>query len=181
MDIPSAQPANLNFLRQNGFRFHLKRLPHVNYFTQSAVLPGVTLQATEIGYPQAVVPVPGGRLIWEPYDLSFRVDEDMKNYLEILDWLNGLGRPTSSTQIDALVSTTEQKKRGRSIPISSLVSDGTLFIQTNHHNNNLEVTFMDLWPTGITPLRFSVGESTIETIEATVTFRYRYYTVKKMN
>ena len=85
------QPENANFLSPLGFRFIVDKLPNVNYFCQSAGPPAVALTELSLPNPLLNLPFAGTKLDYSPFDIRFRVDEDMKNYLEIYDWLVGLG------------------------------------------------------------------------------------------
>ena len=85
MSITDNQPDNLNPLSPLGFRFQIKRIPHVNYFCQSVVLPTITMNPVEMQTsPFGVLPRPGDRLIYDPFTIRFRADEDLKNYIETL-------------------------------------------------------------------------------------------------
>ena len=41
------------------------------------------------------IPVPGDKLTYADLTLSFFVDEDLENYIEVHNWLRGLGFPES--------------------------------------------------------------------------------------
>ena len=92
----ASDPTNKNFLGQTGFRLVLERTPTMNYFSQSASLPAISLGAANIVNPLIDYPLPGEKLTFSPFNISFRVDEDLKNYIEIYDWLVGLGSPSST-------------------------------------------------------------------------------------
>ena len=94
----ASDPTNKNFLGQTGFRLVLDRTPTTNYFSQSASLPGISIGTTNNITPFTDYPLPGEKLTFSPFTLTFRVDEDMKNYVEAYDWLVGMGSPTSFDQ-----------------------------------------------------------------------------------
>ena len=82
MALQGCQPDNKNFLSPVGFQFSIQKLPHVNYFCQSANIPDITLSQTELNNPFVNLPSPGTKLTFGALDITFRVDEDMKNYIK---------------------------------------------------------------------------------------------------
>ena len=85
MAVTDNQPTNLNPLSPLGFRFQIKRIPNINYFCQSVVLPTITMNPIEMqSTPFGIIPRPGDRLMYDPFTLRFRVDEDLKNYIKEL-------------------------------------------------------------------------------------------------
>ena len=159
---------NVNFLSPLGFRFQLNRAPNVEYFCQAATLP--TISMTEILQPNplAQIPRPGDRLSYEPFSLRFRVDENMKNYLEIHNWLIGLTAPNKLKQYADLV-------KGPGI-----LSDGSIMVLTSNQNPSIRIAFEDMFPLSLSPLAFDVTQTDIEYLEAEVAFRYRQFTIENL-
>ena len=174
------QPENQNFLSPLGFRFIIDKLPIVNYYCQTASLPSVSLQETEIPNPLVRIPLAGTKLTYAPLDIRFRVDEDMKNYLEIYNWMSGLGTPESTDQYKALNQTAAVPSAGTSKigPVmQGIFSDGSIVIMTSSQNPNKRVQFVDLYPINLSPLQFDVTGTDVAYLEADVTFNYRSFTV----
>ena len=74
-------------------------MPHVNYFTTSANIPDMTLgQIDTIDNTFIKLPVPGDKLTFGLLTIRFRVDEDLKNFSEVYDWMIGLGYPDNFQQ-----------------------------------------------------------------------------------
>lgn len=164
-------PTNKNFLGQTGFRLILDRTPNVNYFSQSASLPGISLSAPEVTTPFVDYPLPGTKLQYSPFTIAFRVDEDMKNYLEIYNWLVGLGFPDNFDQYKNFEQASVNQRN---------LSDATLSILSSKYNPNLRVKFQNMFPESISELQFSTTAADIDYLEATVTFRYTLYTVESL-
>jgi hypothetical protein len=177
MVATSNQPENRNYLSALGFRFILNRTPNTNYFVQNVRLPTLTLGQFDIDDPFVKLPTPGTKLSFEPLDITFLVDEDMTNYLELHDWLRGLGFPESFDQYGNLV---RQNQTSPSQKNSAVFSDGTLMVLSSHQNANIKVTFEDMFPIALSDLTFDSTLTDIEYLRATVTFRYRLYSIEKM-
>lgn len=168
------QPDNLDALQQNKFRFTLRRLPHVNYFCREATLPSLDISSSSIPTPFRQSPFPEVKLTYEQtFNITFTVDEDLKNYLEIHDWMVGLGFPDNFGQYKRLVE--EQSDTIHIRNQGHPWSDATLIIQTNHQNKNLEVAFESCFPVSLSGLTFTSRIDSIEHIDATASFRYSKY------
>ena len=104
----------------------------------------------------------------------------MKNYLEIYDWLVGLGTPEDTDQYVKLQA--ENKRPTSAISkigpgVAGVYSDAALVIMTSSQNPNKRIKFDDIYPTNLSPLQFDVTGSDVAYLEADVTFRYRSFTV----
>ena len=72
------QIENRNFLSPIGFKFLLAKYPKVDYFCQSASLPGMTLGIQQQPTPFRSLPLEGF-LEYEPLTINFLVDENLEN------------------------------------------------------------------------------------------------------
>lgn len=170
-------PDNINMLGQNGFQFAIKRLPTMNYFAQSVSIPAISMNAIETPTPFAWIPRPGDRLTYEPLSVTFKVDEDLKNYFEIQKWLVGLGHPDSLDQTRKLSEDIRNSSVGKR-PIgtsTTFVSDAVLSVLTSAKNLNVNIFFYDCFPISLTELAFTSTNTTIDYLEATAVFKYRKY------
>lgn len=170
MAVLDNQPDNPNFLSQSGFRLDLTRMPSVNFWVTAASLPTVDLGFIDVGTPFVRLPTPGVNITFGDFNVTFKVDEDMRNYTEMLDWFYQLGFPDSFEQYTA----------GRISPDTQGYSDGTLMIMSSKYNPNIEVTFEDMFPILMSQLDFTYDASDIEYLTCTVTFRYKKFTLKKL-
>ena len=97
--MPAGQPDNRNFLSPTGFKFTLKRVPKVSFFCNSANIPDLTLGvATQPTYLKDI-DIPGDKIIFGDLNLRFLVDENLENYMELQNWMRGLGYPESLKEI----------------------------------------------------------------------------------
>ena len=104
----------------------------------------------------------------------------MKNYLEIYNWMTGLGTPVDIDQYKALNETGSRTTAGTGKMgnvMKGVFSDGTLVVLTSAQNPNKRIQFVDLYPINLSPLQFDVTGTDVAYIEADVTFNYRSFTV----
>lgn len=163
-------PANKNFLSPLGFRFNLTRAPNLNFNVQDVRIPGLQLSQTETATPFVTIPN-ASHITYSPLSVTFRVSEDLDDYLEIHNWMVGLGAPVTFDQYKAL----------KSIPPGnpqSIYSDITLLIMNSSMRANLSVVFKDTFPISIGDLQFNTTDTDVNYMQCTVDFRYLNYTIK---
>lgn len=167
------QVTNRNFLSPLNFRFQLKRAPHVNFFVQKVNLPGLSLPDIDVTNPLIRVPYPGDHLQYDELEVSFKVDEDLKNYMEIHEWIRALGKRTFN----------EYKTIATANPLAGggSRSDISLLVLTSNRNANYEVVFKDAFPTRLSSIDFATTDDDVDYIEASATFRYVTYDITKVS
>jgi len=170
------QPDNTQFLSPLGFNFMIKKLPNTNYFVQSVNVPSV--QATDVVMPTPFTNIPtiGDRLNYSEFQLSFKVDEDMTNYIELYDWLLQLHFPEDFAQAKNIY----QKQNNVDFLADGPYSDATLTILNSAMNPNKEVIFEDCYPIALSDLQFSTTAASVDYIECQATFRYRMFRILNM-
>lgn len=170
--LPSSQPSNRNFLIPNSFQFSIERTPTIGFFGSIINVPGMTLGVANQGSYLKSIPRPGEILEFEDLELTFFIDEDLQNYLEIDKWLRGLGFPDSLEQIYNLQD--EGTKGGVSLDI---YSDATLVINNNQQQPAFQIKFKDLFPYYLSPLEFNTQVGDVEYLQARVGFKYLIYDI----
>ena len=164
------QPINTSFLSPIGFKFQLNNFPEVNYFCQSATLPGVSISSISVPTPLKAIDIAGDEVAFEELSIKFIVDENMKNWLSIYDWIIGLGFPTKVAQ-------EKYKKLSEN---SELTTDATLTVLTSNMNPQLNFVFRECFPTNLSSIAFDSGGTDIDYVTADVSFRYDVYTVENL-
>jgi len=109
------------------------------------------------------IKLPGDDFQFDDLSVSFIVDEDMKNWLEINNWMRDVSNVEDFTEY-------KTNKSDR-------VSDCTLHILTSGKNENVRYVFKDCWPRSLTGIDFDSSVSDIEPPTATVVFAYTTYSI----
>ncbi len=152
---------NTNFLSPIGFALGIVKLPGVGFKAQKVNLPGITMQSAQQFTPFTDAPVPGDKIVWEPFSIDFMVDSDMSNYLAIWSWMIGLGFPNEYAEfIDGA---------NRNLVH---MSDG--FLQILGANNAIvkTVKFHDMFPVSLNAISFQSTDSDVIYIQGTALFEY---------
>ena len=179
-NIFDKQIQNRNFLSPTGFKFTLNRAPKVAFFSNSANIPGMTLGvAIQPSYLKDI-DTPGDKIVFDDFTLRFLVDEDLKNYMEIHNWIRGLGYPDSLKDIYDLQNQQEYVDMSKSKTMN-IYSDGTLTILSSGLTPNFKIKFNDLWPYNLSALNFDATDTDIEYFTADVTFKYTIYQITDLD
>jgi len=161
-------PTNKSFLSNNKYEFVIDRLPHVTFFIQSVVIPDVSLVGTQVSSPYVSVPIPGNILNYGELQVTYIMDEDMRAWREIYDWMYNLGNPESKNKIGDLTQTLGRR--------NSVTSDASLLVKSNANNPRVKFTFKDMFPTTLGGVTLSSAEGQ-EFITSTISFLYSHYNV----
>lgn len=164
---------NKNFLSPLNFKFQLKRAPYVNFFIQRINIPGMSLQQVETTNPFINVAYAGDHLRYDTLEMTFKVDEDLQNYLEMHNWLRAQGKLSFSEYKD-LASVQPFTGEG-------LKSDVSLTVLTSNKRANYEIVFKDAFPLSISGIEFNTTDEDVQHILASVSLRYLNYDILKVN
>lgn len=171
---------NRNFLQPTGFRFQVARAPKVSFFGNSVNIPGMVLRTTT--QPTAGlkdIDLPGEIIDFEDLTLRFLVDEELQNYIEIQNWIRGLGFPESLDEIYKLQKERFGTARDGNTRTMNIYSDGTLTILDAMQNESFKVKFQDLFPFSLSTIQFDATVGDTEFFTAEVSFKYLNYSIVK--
>jgi hypothetical protein len=171
-----SQIDNRNFLSPTGFKFALTRTPKVAFFCNQANIPDLNLGvATQPSYLKDL-DTPGDKIIFGDLNLRFLVDENLENYMQIQNWIRGLGFPEKLSQFadleeNGLVKGNYLKDR------QNIYSDGTLQVLSSSQLPNFQVIFKDLFPYSLSTVTFDSTDTDIQYFTADVGFKYTIYDI----
>lgn len=170
----SQQPTNLNYLSPLGFRMTINRLPGVSFFCQKVSLPSIVLPTVTVPTPFVNIPMHGDRLQYGDLAVDFKVDEDMRNWSEIVDWIFGLSYPESFDQHAALAANGRSTGRG-------VASDGSIVVLTSAKNPNIVFNFKDLLPISISPTTMTATDTGVNHVTASVSFNFLNFSITRLS
>lgn len=178
---------NRSFVSQLNFSLAINRLPNTIFDVQSTSIPGISLGFTTVETPFANIPYPGDHLEYGDLNITFKVDEKFNNWLEIFKWLTGLGFTKTFSDYADLKSGIQKNLQGLALlqskqvdvsrKIGNIFSPITLTVLTSHKNPLIEFTFVDAFPTSLSPIEFNTTDATVDYLTATASFKYTSYGV----
>ena len=170
MSVLQALPSNLSYLSPAGFKFTLGRYPDVNYFCQTASLPGVSISTIPFITPLKDLDAPGDEVTFDDLTIRFIVDENMHNWLSIWEWINMLGYSTEKLA----------KERDKRDLVGELSTEAVLTVLTSNMNPQLNFTFQEVFPISLSAIEFDSTLTDIEYVTADVTFKYDIYEIQNL-
>lgn len=177
---PGTPIENRNFLSPTGFKFALKRSPAAAFFCNQANIPSLDLGIAQQTSYLKDIDIPGDKIVFGDLTLRFLVDEDLFNYMEIQNWIRGLGYPEKLSQLSDLDKsgkiTGNFAKRGENI-----YSDATLQVLSNSLVPKFQVMFKDVFPYSLSTITFDATDTDVEYFTAEVSFKYTIYTLSDMS
>ena len=172
---------NRNFLSPVGFKFTVSNMRGVDFFCQSASIPSINMESADTGTRYNKLRHPGDELYYEDLYIKFLVDENLKNYYQVHDWMREIATPYSSKEfkfgrgtlesINARIGEAEQRKYNP----DQWKCDCSLFILSSNYQPVSEFVFRDAFPISLTTLNFDAGVPDINYFTAEVVMRYNYY------
>jgi len=166
------QIGNRNFLSPIGFKFTLSKNPKIVFFCNTARIPEINLgTAIQPAYLKDI-DVPGEKLTYGDFSLSFLVDENMQNYMAVHNWMTGLGFPETAQEFKNLTTDDDGVRN-----LNQQFSDGSLHILNSNFRDVAIVKFKDLFPISLTSLDFEASDTDINYFTAEVTFKYTVYNI----
>ena len=193
-NIINREPSKRDYASPVQFRFKMTKLPLVEFFIQSANLPGISLGSAQQNTPLYDIPIPGDKISYSSLDLSFIVDENLNNYKEIHDWLLGLGFPNNHTQFADLQTTGSDRFPGSTKDTATIgkqprgplaeggtYSDATLTVLNSKNIAKTEIRFQNVYPTSLSSLSYDVRQTDIDYIQANVSFQYMNYDIVQIS
>ena len=176
---PGTPIDNRNFLSPTGFKFGLKRSPGVAFFCNQANIPSLDLGVAEQPSYLKDIPLPGDKMQFGDLNLRFLVDEDLVNFMEIQNWMRGLGFPESLAEFNDLKNEAILGPMGKST--DDVYSDATLQILSSNLIPKFQVVFNDLFPYSLSTVTFDATDTDIEYFTADVSFKYTLYQITDLS
>lgn len=159
-----------NFLSPLGFALKIKRLPNVEFFVQGASVPGVTMGTTTSATPFKSIHLAGDKLEYDTFNATIRVDEDMKSYEELLNWMVGLTKPNSYGEYKTLQTSDD-----------GLYSDASLIILNSNQNANIEFSFKKVFPISISSMNMDITAQGLSYVTCEVTFQHNGFELHRLH
>jgi hypothetical protein len=166
-------PINKNFLSPLNFTFVLKRSPNLNFFVQSINIPSLSLGSFMGPSPLLNIPYSGDHIEYSNLQVQFKIDENFQNYMEIFNWIKGLGYPENQTEYQYLSKQPKTTGAGLKSEISLIISDAI-------KNPNYEIVFTDCFPIDLSEINFQTTDDSVNYVSAVVTFKYTYFNIMKL-
>ena len=193
-NVINREPSKSDYASPIQFRFKCTKLPLVEFFVQSASIPGISLGTAQQNTPLIDVPLPGDKVTFNSLDISFLVDENLNNFKEIHDWILGLGFPDNHTQFQNLQSAGSDRFPGSTRSTAAtgtntpqplneggIYSDAILTVLNSKNIAKTEIRFKNVYPTSLGSLNYDVRATDVDYLNASVSFNYMNYDIVQIS
>jgi len=177
MTTQTRNPTNKDLLQSTKFQLIFTALPGITYFCQSVNLPGVSLSEVPRNTPFIDLYVPGEKLQYDVLNITFLVDEDLRAWEQLHDWIRALTFPTDFkeyTQLPRITSRSYPREQPQ-------YADAAFTVYTNKNNPNLRFKFKDLFPTTLSSIQFNASDTADNIITADASFRFSYFNIERLD
>ena len=150
---------SLNLLK---YKFKLSRTPEIEYRAQTVSVPGFSIGSADMPTRLGLRVPFAGNAQYEDFSVTFLVGENLRDYLEIFNWMTSIAHPNDLSEYPRSEADT--------------VSDVSVLVLNSSNRGIFDIKFTDAFPISLTSLDFDSTLSDVQYAQATVTFRYnRYY------
>ena len=191
-DALNRQPTVFDYSQQSQFKVFLPLFPTTEWFVVRANVPGVSLGQAVQTTPMIDMPIIGDKLTYDDFYVTFLVDEELKNYTEMHDWLINCAAPETRSQfqgkarpdgipqrpqteiMDLILGNVKSSDR-------DLYSNLDLFIMSSKNNPVVKIQMVEAFPISPTNIEYSHQESDVSYAECTATFAFSYFTISTIS
>ena len=163
--------------------------PTTEWFVVRCNIPSVTLGQADQYTPFVDIAVVGDKLQYGDFNITFIVDEQLKNYMEMYNWVKNIGFPFEHEQFNKLdrpdfTNRSGGQKYNPEKDTYSKVNDSDLYTDILLHimssKNNLVATceIYEAFPTTLGSIEYSQQETDMTYAQCEVGFAYTWFDVK---
>lgn len=151
-------------LLEGNFIFIMNSISKTAFAVQSVELPAVTLtERLNTNYGSVDYSTPGEKLIYDKLNLQFLVDENLDNFNEVLDWMNGIVEPNKG-ELNTDLSKTD---------------DGVLMVLNKKKKIVKTYRFHNCFPTTVGPVSFNTTSAENSSAVSLLSLAYSHYTCEQ--
>lgn len=171
-------PSNTNFLQPNKFQLNFSRLPNLTFFAQTISVPGISISEALQTTPFVDLYAPGEKAIYDLLNVTFLVEETMKTWIEVHDWIRAMSFPKDFGEYKRLGYLSKQSSQQPSK--TPQYSDCTVTVLSSANNPIIKFKYYDVFPTTLSSFVLSSTDTPDNVITADATFRYSYFDIERI-
>lgn len=146
-----------DFAYQNKAVMVFPKLKDFSFKIVSFSLPEISIPTAIQPNPLVNIKHPAEKMIFGTLNVDFVVSENFSNWFDIYSWMRGLGKPHSHDEY-------KNKQFNK--------EDMYLMILSAYNVPVVRINFEGVWPTALSPIRWSSQVASTEPIITTASFEY---------
>lgn len=177
MSAKDQSVCNTDLLQASKFILSFPRVSSTQFFCQAVNIPGVSIASTPNQFtPFSDLPIPGDKIVYETFDVTFLIDEELNSWLQIHDWIKGLTFPKDFREYQ----NRDKLSRYSSGTPYPQYADAELTTLSASNNQKVKFHFVDTFPISVSGIDMDIRLDSSTIITATATFKYKRYDVMKI-
>ena len=176
MTAITRNPSNVNLLHPNKFSLTFQRLPEMQFFCQGLSIPGISIGEAPRNTPFVDLYSPGEKAVYDLLSVTFFVDEELKSWLGVHDWIRAMSFPENFEEYLQLGKQTKYIANTK----KPQFSDATLTLYSSSYKPYYRFKFFDCFPLSLSSFVMNASDTPENTITADGTFRFAYYNIEKL-
>lgn len=144
-------PVSFDALGQHAFKMDFAKIPNTMFFLQGVTFPGISVKVGQQYSPHIDFREIGEKIDFQPLNIHFLVDAEMRNHFEIYTWMKEMIMATD---------------------LSKYVSDAILTV-----NSKKQIRFIDAFPTNLGAIEFVANQDTLKYVTCTASFNFDWYEI----
>ena len=187
----SRQPTVMDYSQSNQFKIFMPIFPTVEWFVVRCNIPSVTLGQADQYTPFVDIAVVGDKLQYGDFSITFLVDEQLKNYMEMYNWVKNIGFPFSGQDQFNRLDRPDGQDRGANSSVKlansttyverndrDLYTDIIVTILSSKNNPVAEVFIYECFPVSLGTIEYNQQETDTSYATCDVSFAFTWYDVK---
>ena len=186
------QPTVFDYSQSNQFKVFLPIFPTTEWFVVRANIPSVNLGVADQYTPFLNIQQVGDHITYGDFNMTFIVDENLKNYMEMYNWIKNIGFPFEHAQFNVLDRPDYGNRSGgqkynaekdtySKVNDSDLYTDIVLQIMTSKNNLIANCEIYEAFPTSLGAIEYSAQETDMTYATCEVGFAYSWFDVKPVS
>lgn len=167
------QPTNLNLFQAHKYQMTIARVPNFTYYCQTIDIPGLTMAELPVPGPGIDNYIPNSKPVFEPLLCTFQIDEDLRSWTELYNWMWSKTFGENQTIIPG-----HPFNRGEQP--GSFYSTVIITFYNTRNTPTFRFNFENAFPVLLGGIRLHTNESNVPLVTSDVTFRYTKYTFQKI-
>ena len=167
------QPKVFDYAQSNQLKLYFPLYPTMQWFVTMTSIPGLSMGQTYQPTPFTDVAMVGDKIQYDPFSMTFMVDQHLNNYMEMYNWIKNIGFPNTGRQFNRLERPDYTDRKGD----RNLYSDILLSILNSHNNVVTNVHIYESFPVALSAIEYNQQDSDTNYATCDVTFMYSWFDV----
>jgi len=138
-------------------------------------VPGVSMGEIPVPTPFVEKYSPGEKAIYDILNVTFVLDEELRSWMEIHDWIRAMTFPENFEEYAQLPKLNKFSNKP-----NPQFSDATLTVYSSSFTPYYRFKFIDVFPSSLSSFILSTQDTPDTIMTADASFRFTYYNIEKL-